>query len=543
MNSATNRLKRWTYLTHRWLGIALAVVMLAWFVSGMVMLYVGYPKLTADERLAALPALPAQGCCVPLAQAVSAAQAHRATLPAAPGPRRGAAGEDTWRLTSVAGRPRLIVGDDGHQPVAVEATSGRVVTAVDRTDALAAAQHFAQGAPVRWLDQVAEDAWTHSRALDAHRPLHRVAVDEPQGRWLYVSNRTGEVVRDASLVERSWGWIGAWLHWLYLFRGGALDTWWADIVIGLSIAGCVSVLTGLVVGTWRWRFGGTYRNGRRTPYAGRAARWHHVAGMAGGLLAFTWVLSGLFSMNPWKLFDAPGPRPDRAAYAGAPSGPQNAPDPGRVLQQLAAQGLSAREITWHRVGGSVFAQAQGGGLPRLFGGAQAKPIDTVPAALWQAAATRLLPGAQVVRHEHLTRYDTWYYAREPHTMTGHRERPLPVQRLRFDDANDTWVVIDPRSGAIVQTSDGHRRVDRWLFAFLHSFDLPALLATRPAWDLWMLGFSLAGTLLAGTAAVTGTRRLLRLLRPLHNPGRGARSRPQAFNPGRSAATTPGENPS
>ncbi|HRD95349.1 MAG TPA: PepSY domain-containing protein, partial [Rubrivivax sp.] len=435
---------------------------------------------------------------------------HRATQPAPAVGRRNTNGDEAWRLTTVAGRTTLIVGDEGRQPVAVDAGSGRVVTAVSREDALAAARHFAQGTPVRWIEQVTEDAWTHSRALDGHRPLHVVAVDEPQERWLYVSSRTGEVVRDASLVERSWGWVGAWLHWLYLFRGGVLDPWWTDIVIWLAVAGSISALTGIVVGIWRWRFRSTYRNGRHTPYLGRAARWHHLAGMAGGLLAFTWVLSGLFSMNPWKVFDAPGPKPDRRAYAGAVADPQQAPDPTQVLQRLSAQGLAARELTWHRVGGLSLAQAHGGGAPRLFSGADAQPLDQPAPAIWLDAATRLLPGARVQRLERLDHYDAWYYAREPHTMGGHRERPLPVVRLRFDDPNGTWVVIDPRNAAIVQISDGHRRVDRWLFAFLHSFDLPPLLAARPGWDLWMLGFSLAGCLLAATAVVTGTRRLLRV---------------------------------
>jgi len=71
------------------------------------------------------------------------------------------------------------------------------------------------------------------------------------------------------------------------------------------------------------------------------------------------------------------------------------------------------------------------------------------------------------------------------------------------------VTIDPRSGEILALSDGHRRVDRWLFAFLHSFDLPQLLAARPAWDVWMVGFSLAGLALSLTAVVTGWRRIRR----------------------------------
>ena len=48
-------IKRYLYLWHRWLGIALCLFMALWFVSGVVMLYVGYPKLTPAEHLAHLP--------------------------------------------------------------------------------------------------------------------------------------------------------------------------------------------------------------------------------------------------------------------------------------------------------------------------------------------------------------------------------------------------------------------------------------------------------------------------------------------------------
>lgn len=512
----TLHLKRWLYLLHRWLGIGLCVVMATWFLSGVVMLYVGYPKLTVEERLAALPPLPAgagTACCVPLVQARAAAQAARAGRDArAPGQagaaRRPGPSSERWRLTSVAGQPRYVFGEDGRQPVAVDARSGQPILAVRAEDAVATARHFAGGAPGRWLEQVQEDAWTHSRALDGHRPLHRVAVDDAEQRWLYISSRTGEVVREATRTERTWGWVGAWLHWLYMFRGGALNAWWTDIVIGLSIAGSLAAFTGLVVGLWRWRLRGRYRSGRRTPYAEPVARWHHGLGLGGGLLAFTWVLSGLLSMNPWKVFDAPGPQPDRAAYAGGPLAPDAAPDPTRLLAALAAQGVPVREVTWHRVGGEHLALAHGTGQPRLVGSG-GQPLDALHPAVWQAAAALLLPGARVIRQERLDAYDAHYYAREPHTMTGHRERPLPVWRLHFDDPQATQVVIDPHSGLIVQTTDAWRRADRWLFNFLHSFDLPVLLASRPAWDAWMLGFSLAGLGLAGTAIVTGTRRLIR----------------------------------
>lgn len=486
-------MKRWLYLLHRWSGITLALVMALWFVSGMVMLYVGYPKLTTAERLAALPPLPAQGCCVPLEQALQAA---------------GLKAPTQWRLSSVAGQPRYIFGDGRKALAAVDARSGQRIGGVTPDEALAAARHFGGAAQPRYDGELIEDAWTHSKALDAHRPLHRVALEgDAQGRWLYVSGVTGEVVRDATQTERSWGWLGAWLHWLYVFRGGALDAWWTDIVIWLAIAGGVLGASGLLVGIWRWRFTGRYKSGSRSPYRAGWMRWHHLLGLGGGLLALTWVLSGLFSMNPWKMFDPGAARPDLRAYAGGPLQAGSALPAERVLAQLAEHGLQARELEWQRVGGIDLVRAQGGAGGSWLLDAQGLREEALPQALLMTAAQRLLPQARIVERELLTEFDAYYYAREPHTMGGQRERPLPVWRLRFDDAAAHWVYVDPHSGAIVHSSSASQRLGRWLFAFLHSFDLPALLATRPLWDAWMLGFSLAGLGLSLSGLVIGWRRL------------------------------------
>jgi uncharacterized iron-regulated membrane protein len=501
-------LKRWLYLLHRWLGIALCLVMALWFLSGMVMLYVGYPKLTAEEQAAGLPPLALEQCCVPLAEAVAAAGGPQA----APAP---------WRLSSVAGEPRYLFGDGRRAALAVDARSGQRIRAVSEAQALAAASHFAGGAAAEYQGLVQEDAWTHSRALDAHRPLHRVAVADEARRWLYVSSVTGEVVRDATLTERRWGWLGAWLHWLYIFRGGALDAAWAQIVIWLSVAGGVLALSGLVVGLWRWRFSGHYKSGSRSPYRESWMRWHHLLGLVGGSLALTWVLSGLFSMNPWKVFEAPGPAPDRRAYAGGALQAQAGPEVGPVLAALAARGEAApRWLEWRRVDGQQFllAQSPTGGRALAADGTTRPPWSE--AALAQAAQ-RLLPEVPLASREWLHKYDRYYYGREAHTMTGQRERPLPVLRLRFDDAQAHWVTLDPATGAILQLSNRHQRVERWLFAFLHSFDLPILLAARPAWDAWMLGFSATGLALCLSGVVLGWRRLRGPRRPAGRaqPGR------------------------
>src|SRR5438552_1699530 len=52
-----------TVTVHRYLGIAVGALMLMWFVSGMVMIYVPYPQISATRHLKSLAAIPLNQCC------------------------------------------------------------------------------------------------------------------------------------------------------------------------------------------------------------------------------------------------------------------------------------------------------------------------------------------------------------------------------------------------------------------------------------------------------------------------------------------------
>src|SRR3984893_11597821 len=60
----TSFLWRATVITHRYLGVAVGLLMLAWFASGVVMMYVAYPELTDRDRLASLAPIPWEACCL-----------------------------------------------------------------------------------------------------------------------------------------------------------------------------------------------------------------------------------------------------------------------------------------------------------------------------------------------------------------------------------------------------------------------------------------------------------------------------------------------
>lgn len=498
-----HRLKRWLYLLHRWCGVVLCAFFALWFVSGVVMMYIGYPKLTPAERLQHLPALDMRGLLPPAAAMHSAGLSlplKEVRLAAASG------GQPVYLLQTDAPPNR---GKKGSRQgrvepaLALDARSGERLPATDPARALASAQAWAPGLLNHYQGSVDEDAYTHSRALDAHRPLHIVELGDDAATWLYVSGSTGEVVRDASRAERWWNWVGAWLHWLYPFRGNWFDPYYSDIVIALSLAGIVLTFSGSVVGVWRWRFGRRYASGQRTPYRERWMRWHHISGLLFALVTFTWILSGLLSINPWQVFDSGAPKLAVRAYTGGAL---------RVERLALPSNLPpVRELIWTQAAGHTLLLAQREQpRPQVYNAATLAPLQLDPAELRQAAA-QLLPGAQINRIDILTDYDTYYYARAAHTMLGHVDKPLPIWRVIYNDAHTTWVHLDPHTGSVLQRLDQHTRVKRWLFAFLHSWDWLPLLQNRPLWDGLLILLSLGGVVLSASGVIIGWRRLRRKL--------------------------------
>jgi len=491
--------KRWLYLIHRWLGIALCLLMAVWFFSGVVMMYVGYPKLTPQERLRALPALDLGGaCCVGADAAMRAAGLG--------------AGTHEVKLAMVGEEPVWLVS--GHQEtVAVAARTGAKLAPATPARALLAADKFLPGQHPALMGTVREDIFTASRALDAYRPLLRVALQDPAGTEVYVSQKTGEVVRDSTRRERGWNYAGSIAHYIYPLRGGVFDKWWADIIIYLSLAGTIATVIGLWLGLLRWRFAGRYKSGARTPYKDFMMKWHHLTGLLFGAVTLTWVFSGLMSMNPWKVFEQGGPKTDTVAFQG---GSLHLARPALdVRQALAlADGLEVREIALQVFDGrSYYVLYSAGGATRVLradadaGGGPRELLTRFPEPALRAAAARLLPGYAVQSVEMLGDYDFYYYQRDAHAMLGHIERRLPVLRVKFNDPAGTWFHVDPYTGAVHNRIDAGRRGSRVWFALLHSWDFPKFIDMRPLWDGVMIFLSVGGFALCVTSVVIGWRRL------------------------------------
>ena len=521
MSSPSIVLRRGLIYTHRWLGIAGSLLFVVWFASGIVLMYAGMPALDPAERLARAPVLDLSAARLDVGEA-----AVRAGFAPA----------------------RILVGMHGDRPVyrlaggggwtTIYADTGETAGGLGPEQALEIARRFAPGhaAGARYDARLtAPDQWTLQSG--AFFPLHRVALGDDAATVLYISDRTVEPVLETTRRGRLWAWLGAVPHWLYFTPLRSRASFWSDLVIGLSMLGCVLALSGIVWGLWRVAASTAYRlrDGRsHSPYAG-LMRWHHYAGLVFGLFTFTWIFSGGLSMDPWSWHPGTGATAaQRLALSGGPLrlGPLTA-DGLRAAAAAIGSSFPPKELEVLQLANEPHVRAADPAgappgdlaLPTTLATLRSQvPEQRLVSMLRpedgafvrfdderiEAAAAAAMPGAAVEEAVWLRAYDDYYYDRS-------RRRPLPVLRARYDDAGATWLYLDPYRGAVARKEERLTRVNRWLYRGLHGLDFPFLYGRRPLWDAVVIGLSLGGILVSVTSAGQGWRRLRRRARRLRPP--------------------------
>jgi hypothetical protein len=265
-----NGLWRALVILHRYLGIAVGLLMAVWFVSGIVMMYVGFPRLIETERVRALAPIPWQVCCQFGEQLLADDQPIvRAQL-------ESHLGEPALRLRRIGARDGLVDLSRGAS-IAIDAEAAR------RVALMAAPRIIGREANVVAQEEITTDQWSVGRYF-RERPLHRVDLDDPDRTSVYVAGTAGQVVLTTTATQRFWNWLGTIPHWLYFTALRNDVALWSQVVIWTSIVGTFLTVVGIVLGVIQFRRG-------RSPYRG-LFYWHHLTGLVFGVVTLTWVVSG-----------------------------------------------------------------------------------------------------------------------------------------------------------------------------------------------------------------------------------------------------------
>jgi sulfite reductase alpha subunit-like flavoprotein/uncharacterized iron-regulated membrane protein len=484
---------------HRWIGIAVCIMVMTWFISGIVLAYVPFPKMSAQQKLGYLQPL------------------DWGEVTVSPGAAMAAAGLSEFpkdlRLEMSGGRPVYRIKNWDRHNLTVAADTGERLEGVSATAALAIVRQQLS-APQATLKaaNLDSDQWTMTGYWNKERPFHVVALNDSAGSEYYVSVATGEVVFGTHRTQRILNWLGAIPHWLYFeslrrYTHEGVWTWSIYIIAGASIF--VS-LSGLWIGISRMRLRMRYTNGSWTPFTGWM-KWHHVTGIVGGVFLALWIISGFFTMYPGGFLDQREMETaEYQRYAGS----------GRLdfnfdgLAEIKAAARHASRVTLRYVGGHPFAVLENRASPPLVIDAATGAPAPLSMGQIEAAAKNILPDAKLVSAIYLERGDEYWHS-------AYLKRKTPIVRVAFDDREGTWFHIDPESGEILDLLDKTGRVNRWTVVAIHDVDLNWLLTRRPLWDLLLFAVTIPGILIAISTLVISYRRLQRNnLIPAFAPGGG-----------------------
>jgi len=476
--------KRALVFVHRWLGVALCLLFLVWFLSGIGMMYFPMPEVTDADRLDRAPPLDASAIRMSPSEAAAALAVDVTQL----------------RLTNFAGRP-------AYRTAATRAARGRVLYAdtgepqgpISRTMADAiAARWIGQPASAARVEEVLEpDQWTLQVPLAALGPVMKYAW--PNGEQVYVSQASGDVVQYTTASSRLGAYLGPIPHWFYVTPLRSRSPLWNRVVVWTSGLGTIAAALGVLVGVWMYSPSKAYRHrGLPTsiPYVGQK-RWHIILGLAIGVPAITYAFSGMLSMEPFPSWEDRRPSTDaleRALAGRVESAAFDHRPPAEALAQLGDRRARQLEFLFFRGHAFHLARVEGGNTWLV--PAKGNPVDTFDPSEIARAVTASTNGQLAARV--LNQYDRYYLDR-------HGRLPLPVVLAEAADGSGLRYYIDPATARIVRIFDPANWKTRWLYHGLHSLDLPWLYAYRPLWDLIVLALMLGGGALSVTSIVLATR--------------------------------------
>ncbi len=434
-------------LLHRCFGVAFCLLFAMWFASGIVMHFVPFPAPSESGRIAALLPIDLTRISYTPAQAVAASEI----------------GEPIRvRLMQRADEPVYVVsGSDRAKALRAADLGDAAVRSAEAAIVLAT-----PGEHQRHLDnmntpgavEISADQWTVSQQYDSHRPLYRVALNDPAGKERYVSGTTGEIVLTTTSDQRRWNYLGSIVHWIYPAILRSHPHLWGALLWWLALLASVGASLGAAVGILRIGFKGSRL---LSPYIGWHAL-HHWLGLICMPFVLTWIISGWLSMDSGWLFSTGEIAPAQTrAIIGHPDWQQLPPD---ELQQVPT---AADELEWFTFGGRIYRRERfGSERQQLFiTGAESPRLPERPFLRPDEVDLALQRLGMPCNLSFLIKPGDEY-------ATGSSMVHAPVFRTV---CGSDWFHVDGANGRVIEQLDDSRRAYRWLYNGLHTLNFPTLM--------------------------------------------------------------------
>ena len=472
-------LKRIIYSIHRVLGTFLSILFLVWFLSGFVMIYHSFPRVTPQDRNRATGVLSAD--MPEIGKVLN--RIYPDTL----------IQRINFKITSYGQSVFEISTQDSSYNLVADSSIFILKISYEQIEDYAKKWCSANIVKVDTLEEV--DQWIPFNRLMKDMPIYKFHFGDAEKHQLYISSRTGEALQFTDKDSRFWAWLGAIPHWVYFTSLRQDVELWNTAVIWLSGLGSIMCLIGFILGIYMLVKQYRKRKKLSTPYRKFFYKWHHVLGFVFGIFVFTFVFSGMMSLADI---------PDWIIKESKPLGRRGMFDVSSILKAEQYQ-LDYRAILLYYPNQVKSIEWAAFDKTPIY-----KVVTSDSIYVLDASANSIIPlflTEQVVKDKYtrqykepvilsmMTEYDNYYVDRK------HR-LPLPVYKVDVDDADKTTYYVNPKTGDI-RSYTTKSRIHKWVYQGLHSFNFKFLAEHPVLWNIAMWVTMIGGTLVSLTGVLLG----------------------------------------
>lgn len=481
-------IKRILYKFHRILGTLLSILFVLWFLSGFVMIYHSFPKITDTETYKGLTPIDVNK--LNYCDSILSEQKLDNDV-------------NSWILKAKSDGSFLLEIKNGANTYLTD-QYGKVVNRYTYSDIYNYACNLNNSA-IRKVDTIHKlDRWIPYDRYSSDLPAYKFYYKDSLQSQLYVSSSSGEGMQYSNSDSRFWAWVGAIPHWLYIANLRHYTDLWKGVVIWLSGIGSLVCITGMIIGIRSFYKRYKQKKEIKSPYKKAAYKWHHILGFFFGIFVFTFAFSGMMSLQKVPQWIIKTHNTDlQTAAKNNPLKKHPLDYPLNYKTILDRYTGSIKKLEWASFGDLNYYKAVVGDSMYYIDATS----DTLkPLYLSQQDIRKRLTmiHSETITVEELQDYDNYYIHKR-------NKLPLPVYKVSVDDKDKSLYYINPYTADITYFN-ANTKARKWTYQALHSFSIKWLLDRPVLWNVLMWVTMIAGTFISLTGLCLSYKTIRRKFR-------------------------------
>lgn len=489
------QIKKALFTLHQATGAILSLMFVIWFLSGIVLIFDGYPHASREDRFLSLETFTKSDFerIQPFPDSIKGSgiyiEKHE--------------GKPVYRLP--AGKRAQKVYD---------AASHEYLASFSEKICRKQAESFTGSKTVKTKKINELDQWIPWSYYSSLLPVYKFYLDDEFHTVIYVSSKTGSIIQHTERKNRWLARVGAIPHWIYFKSLRAKIKTWESVIIWLSVIGIFVSLTGIIAGILRLKKRKQWKENGITPYKKFWFKWHHLTGFFFGLFVFTFILSGLFSVVDL---------PKRTAPKNEIFTPQKQWNKSvEIINHTDYQSLQLYRVLGKKEGVRKLEMEVSMGKPAwwvYYDNYQVPEIYLIDNdSVYKKSeftlgeinkrAKQVFPKKDF-KIDILREYNNYYQE------SGMKHHPLPVYRIQWDISSRDIIYFDPLTGEAIASFNRNKKIHRWLYQGLHKFNIRLLKQHEWLRKLLLIVLSIGGLAVSVTGVVLGWKWIKRIIKKQH----------------------------